>query len=140
MSYYATIEGMITLKKPVVNDAILARISEFSPEFEPEVFSEDETSVTFWFGGYQRYYDDEIFDFLAEVETCTESGEITYVGEDNTLWRHYFDPEQKRWFEQNGYVEYEKEGKTITALQDHYEELRVGLEQASLQKSSSPER
>ena len=67
MSYYATIEGMITLKKPVVNDAILARISEFSPEFEPEVFSEDETSVTFWFGGYQRYYDDEIFDFLAEV-------------------------------------------------------------------------
>lgn len=140
MGYYATIDGEITLKKPVGIEAILDRISDFIYENEPEVSNETDDNVTFRFGGYQRYHDDEIFDFLAETETITVAGEITYFGEDNSLWRHYFDPSKKRWFEQNGHVEYESEGKTITSIQEHYAALRADVEQSLVRKRNEPER
>ena len=140
MGYYATMDGSITLRKPIAQETILERIGDFAYENEPEVTDETDRTVTFRFGGYQRYYDEEIFDFLAEIESATESGEITYFGEDNSLWRHYFDPEQKHWVEQNGYVEYEKAGKTIPAIQDHYAALHMAYGKANNAKRSKQER
>ena len=40
MSYYATMDGSITLRKPLVQETILDRIGDFAYENEPEVSPE----------------------------------------------------------------------------------------------------
>lgn len=116
MSYYATIDGMIELKREVDPNTIIERLNGFAAECGPEMMSSDDDSFTVYFGGYQNYCEDDILAFLADTAPHTVSGEVTYCGEENSFWRHYFDTNTGEWIEQNGFVGYEKEGKSISSL------------------------
>ena len=131
MSYYATIDGMITLRKEVDRDDTLKRLDSFLEECDPEIMSEEDENFTLYFGGYQNYDDDAIRRFLADIQPYTISGVITYCGEDNSLWRHFFDPSNKIWVEQDGYVAYEDNGKSVESLIEHTVKQKKDIEIAT---------
>lgn len=130
MSFYATIDGMITLRKEVDKDGILKRLDSFLEECDPEIMSEEDENFTLYFGGYQNYNDDSIRHFLVDIQPNTIAGVITYCGEDNSLWRHFFDPHSKVWVEQDGYVAYEEDGKSVVSLIEHEDNQKKTIEKA----------
>ncbi len=130
MSYYATIDGMITLRKEVDRDEVLKRLDSFLEECDPEIMSEEDENFTLYFGGYQNYDDDAIRCFLVDIQPHTISGVITYCGEDNSLWRHFYDPSSKVWVEQDGYVAYEDNGKSVESLIEHAAKQKIDIENA----------
>ena len=140
MSFYATFDAMITVPKSVDKDAIIQRIKD---TFDiPEVWTDDkaESSFDLWFGEYAKYNEDSIYTFLAEIEPYTISGEITYTGEDSSNWRHVFDSETHQWMEQEGYVAYREDGKTIKDSIAFLEELSKQMRDPFSNETSEPER
>lgn len=122
MSYYATVDGMITFNNEADRSVITERLNNLFNECGPEIMTEEENGFTVCFGGYQNYREDEICRFLAEIVSQTESGEITYCGEDNSLWRHLFDSAENAWIEQDGYIEYAESGKPVKSIIEKYDE------------------
>lgn len=123
MGYDASFDALITVSKSVDKEAIIERIKD---AFDiPEVWTDDkaEKSIDLWFGEYARYNEDSVYAFLAEIEPYTISGEIIYTGEDSSNWRHVFDSESHEWIEQEGYISYKEEGKTIKQSIAYHEEL-----------------
>lgn len=64
-----------------------------------------------------------IYAFLTEIEPYTISGEIIYTGEDSSNWRHVFDSEAHEWVEQDGYIAYQENGKSIKQCVVYLEDL-----------------
>ena len=123
MGYDASFDALITVSKSVDKEAIIERIKD---AFDiPEVWTDDkaENSFDLWFGEYARYNEENIYAFLVEIEPYTISGEIIYTGEDSSNWRHVFDSESHEWIEQEGYISYKEEGKTIKQSIAYLEEL-----------------
>ena len=89
---------------------------------------------------HAKYDEDSIYAFLAEIEPYTVSGEITYTGEDASNWRHVFDSETHRWVEQEGYVAYREDGKTIKESIAFLEELSKQMRDPVSNEASEPER
>lgn len=140
MSFYATFDAMITVPKSVDKEAIIERIKD---AFDiPEVWTDDkaESSIDLWFGEYAKYDEDSIYAFLAEIEPYTFSGEITYTGEDSSNWRHVFDSETHQWVEQEGYVTYREDGKTINESMAFLEELAKQMREPNSDNTAELER
>ena len=140
MSFYATFDAMITVPKSVNKDTLIQKIKD---AFDiPEVWTDDkaESSFDLWFGEYAKYNEDSIYTFLAEIEPYTISGEITYTGEDSSNWRHVFDSETHQWMEQEGYVAYREDGKTIKESMAFLEELAKQTRELLSAGTSEPER
>lgn len=122
MGYYANYSGTITTKPMSQQDVkrFLAAIDSEEitgllteaptpyafEQWEVTAVSSDENSIAYeisiW--GDEEYYDDDVRRFLNAIALYTESGEIEYNGEDNTLWRFAF--RDGEWYEDNGYVSY----------------------------------
>ena len=140
MSFYATFDAMITVPKSVDKEAIIQRIKD---AFEvTEVWTDDKAEKSFdlWFGEDARYNEDSVYAFLAEIEPYTISGEITYTGEDASNWRHVFDSETHQWMEQEGYVAYREDGKTIKESMAFLEELAKQNRELFSNDTAEPER
>lgn len=140
MSFYATFDAMITVPKSIDKDAIIQRIKD---AFDiPEVWTDDkaENSFDLCFGEDARYNEDSVYAFLAEIEPYTISGEIAYTGEDASNWRHVFDSETHQWLEQEGYVAYREDGKTIQESMAFLEELAKQMREPISDKTAEPER
>jgi hypothetical protein len=140
MGYDASFDALITVSKSVDKEAIIERIKD---AFDiPEVWTDDKTESSFdlWFGEYAKYDEDSIYTFLAEIEPYTISGEITYTGEDASNWRHVFDSETHQWMEQEGYVAYREDGKTIHESMAFLEELAKQTRELLSAGTSEPER
>ena len=140
MGYDATFDALITVSKSVDKEAIIERIKD---AFDiPEVWTDDkaESSFDLWFGEYAKYDEDSIYTFLAEIEPYTISGEITYTGEDSSNWRHVFDSETHQWVEQEGYVAYREDGKTIRESMAFLEELAKQNRELFSNDTAEPER
>ena len=140
MSFYATFDAMITVSKSIDKEAIIERIKD---AFDiPEVWTDDKAENIFdlWFGEYAKYNEDSIYTFLAEIEPYTISGEITYTGEDASNWRHVFDSGTHQWLEQDGYVAYREDGKTIRESMAFLEELSKQMRDPISDETSEPER
>ena len=140
MGFYAVCDALITVPKSVDKEAIIQRIKD---AFEvTEVWTDDkaEKSFDFWFGEDARYNEDSVYAFLAEIEPYTISGEITYTGEDASNWRHVFDSETHQWMEQEGYVAYREDGKTIHESMAFLEELAKQTRELLSAGTSEPER
>lgn len=123
MGYDATFDALITVSKSVDKEAIIERIKD---AFDiPEVWTDDkaENSFDLWFGEYARYNEESIYAFLTEIEPYTISGEIIYTGEDSSNWRHVFDSENHQWVEQDGYIAYQENGKSIKQCVVYLEDL-----------------
>ena len=140
MGYDASFDALITVSKSVDKEAIIERIKD---AFDiPEVWTDDkaESSFDLWFGEYAKYDEDSIYTFLAEIEPYTISGEITYTGEDASNWRHVFDSGTHQWMEQEGYVAYREDGKTIKESMAFLEELAKQMREPNSHEISEPER
>ena len=140
MGYDASFDALITVSKFVDKEAIIERIKAV---FDiPEVWTDDKAESNFdlWFGEYAKYDEDSIYTFLAEIEPYTISGEITYTGEDSSNWRHVFDSETHQWVEQEGYVTYREDGKTIKESIAFLEELSKQMRDPFSNETSEPER
>ncbi len=140
MGYDASFDALITVSKSVDKEAIIERIKD---AFDiPEVWTDDKTESSFdlWFGEYAKYDEDSIYTFLAEIEPYTISGEITYTGEDASNWRHVFDSETHQWMEQEGYVAYREDGKTIKESMAFLEELAKQNRELFSNDTAEPER
>lgn len=140
MGYCAVSDALITIPKSIDKEAIIQRIKDVFDV--PEVWTDDkaESSFDLWFGEYARYNEDSIYAFLAEIEPYTISGEITYTGEDASNWRHVFDSETHQWMEQEGYVAYREDGKTIKESMAFLEELAKQMREPNSNEISEPER
>ncbi len=71
-------------------------------DFDFDFTEHDACVVTL--SGNSRYYEDEVKDFLAELEPYLNSGEINYSGEDNAFWRFEF--RNGEWYYDLGHIEY----------------------------------
>ena len=96
MSYCTTYNGYIKINKPLPNELVSLGKDTF------ENFWCDENSIDF--GGYDRYDEDPVYEFLTKVAPYTTSGEIEYKGEDGNLWRFIF--EDGEWKEEDGRIIY----------------------------------
>lgn len=112
MGYYASFDGAIALSGEADHEKILESAESVFYE-NCNITDYTETGFFLYIGGYDRYRDDDIYAFLDEVTPYTVYGEITYVGDDNSNWRHIFEQEKKQWVEQNGRIEYEKAGTSV---------------------------
>lgn len=140
MGYDASFDALITVSKSVDKEAIIERIKD---TFDiPEVWTDDKAEKSFdlWFGEYARYNEDSVYAFLAEIEPYTISGEIIYTGEDSSNWRHVFDSESHEWIEQEGYISYKEEGKTIKQSIAYLEELAKQSHESFSKSNEEPER
>ena len=139
MGYSATFDGMIILSTKLDPLELQEKAQEV---FLNNVAVTDlcDHDYTLWLGGYERYLDDEVFAFLQHIRPYTISGEIEYCGDDNSLWRHVFDPERKQWLEQDGEVVYESDGQTIPDLMEQITRLQANMQPSQKSKESDHSR
>ena len=120
MSYYATQDGVIRLtltneEKEDLEQAIRDKYgyewgypgeyagSVYIDRIECELIPEGRSEEIYILGDV-KYRDDQIKEFLEILKPYTSAGEIDFVGEDNTLWRYWF--EDGVWYEEDGYIRY----------------------------------
>lgn len=140
MGYDATFDAFITVPKSVEKEAIIQKIKDAFGVVEVWTDDKADKSYDLWFGEYVRYNEEGIYAFLAEIEPYTISGEITYTGEDSSNWRHVFDSESHEWVEQDGYISYREEGRTIKQGIAFLEELAKQPRESFSHESSELER
>lgn len=111
MGYYADGNGCITFKRKLSENDI-SRIEEILNEaFEDVSVWERQDTGRYEadisdYGG--KYYEDSVINALASLaeEFELKSGEIEYVGEDQSLWRFIWRQKTNTWEEQTGHVVY----------------------------------
>ena len=98
MSYYANYSGNIKFSNIVPKELI----KEADEIFENFYYDENDGSADF--GGNDRYSEDDMYRYFEKITPYTLSGEIEYVGEDNSIWRFIF--KDGEWREESGRIEY----------------------------------
>lgn len=77
---------------------------------------EGEFNGTVDISGYNKYYDDSVDAFLEFITPFTTSGEITCVGDDDSQWGYFYDPQKKVWEERNGLTFYPSKDEVVRCL------------------------
>lgn len=63
------------------------------------------TSYEIGIWGDEKYYEDEVYQFLKAIAPFTTGGEIEYIGEDGEAWRFHF--RNGSWYEDRGRIVYD---------------------------------
>ena len=63
------------------------------------------TSYEIGIWGDEKYYEDEVYQFLKAIAPFTTEGEIEYTGEDGEAWRFHF--RNGSWYEDRGRIVYD---------------------------------
>ena len=71
-------------------------------DFDYGFATDDSCAITL--SGNSKYYEEDVKDFLAEIEPYMNSGEIEYSGEDETFWQFEF--RNGNWYYNIGYIQY----------------------------------
>lgn len=108
MGYYANGCGHITAKD-VDSYKKIRKMFGYNPGTNetPFDFWEDEDELTINISNDDKYYEDEVDDFLDSIIEFIKEGEIEYTGEDSCRWKFVFDTKTSRWYERNGRVIYD---------------------------------
>lgn len=111
MGYYASFGGQVKLNAEKLYkdgydtdekiEKIAAKIVDDTIEEDMTFFKDD---LSLQFGGDGKYYEDSWHEFLSAIKPYTESGEITFNGEDDWHWRFVF--KSGEWKEENGAIVY----------------------------------
>lgn len=102
MGYYANYSGGIYLTKCPEEAEHLGKDT-----FENFEVDADGSVVCMSFGGYEKYYEDTVYEFLDLIKPYTLRGSIEYKGEDDAMWRFVY--KDDGWEEQSGRIMYEDE-------------------------------
>ena len=122
MGYYAEFKGSITLN-PITATEEQDLISKYNEMYheeassfidicgwggERDVYVISKTDATVQYGldlyGDEKYYEEEVRAFLNLFLPCIESGEIDFIGEDDSIWRMIF--RDGHWDEESGAIVY----------------------------------
>ena len=109
MGYYATYYGNLrtrSLSEPE-KTALDLRLNYWSDEdifedFDYGFAADNTCAITL--SGNSKYYEEDVKDFLAEIEPYMDSGEIQYSGEDGEFWQFEF--RKGEWYYDIGHIEY----------------------------------
>lgn len=96
MGYYATGDGYLKLKSPLPDDVNY-------DIFEYHYCTDKDLSVSF----YDKYYENDVYDFCDEIAPYVEEGAINFVGEDNANWRFVF--RNNNWTEESARLVYDSD-------------------------------
>lgn len=76
----------------------------FDNVYISEENKDGKTSYILDINGFDKYRDDEVINFLANISEFVEEGEIEYAGEDYSRWRFHF--RNGEWYEDSGETVY----------------------------------
>ena len=109
MGYYASFDGIVILSTELDPLETMEKAEDIFSGYGDNVEMTDlcDTDFTLLIGGYENYHEEEIIEFLRSIEPYTISGEISYIGDDNSFWRQIYVPERKEWLDQVGEIVYE---------------------------------
>ncbi len=108
MGYYANGYGHITAKDAESYKKIRNMFGYIPGTNEtPFDFWEHEDELTIDISNDDKYYEDEVDDFLTSITEFITEGEVEYVGEDGCHWKYVFDFESSCWHERNGRIIYD---------------------------------
>lgn len=112
MSYYANGSGTITFKPGTTEDEINLILDKyFDYHFDDSELWTDQSvnRVVLDFNHHENYHGEVIDDLLRDLSPFVESGELDFIGEDNSMWRFRFDGEG--FEEENGDVIFESDAE-----------------------------
>ena len=98
MGYYADYNGYLCFKENPSNEVLSNLIDVFSYD------GFDKTSVSAYFSGHGKYYEDNVYEALLNVKPYIKDGEFIFNGEDDCHWRIKF--KNGSWDEENGDIYY----------------------------------
>ena len=117
MGYYASGSGYIDVGSACPSEQALRDLAEhgglgfqlsapnkYSPFYTIDVLHE-----------YGHYSEEGVTDFLSMAGRALQilGGEIEFAGEDDSHWRFVWNGKDRRWYEQNGSIEYDAPGRAI---------------------------
>ena len=123
MGYYATGSGSLTLNQEVPEDVQKKVYGLMEVDFYEFPKNSGSFMVDLW--NSDKYYEDDVLEALSLLRPYTKSGDISYRGEDECIWRFRFDPEKGDFVEETGVVTFDaKEALQNFSEQNWYILLR----------------
>ena len=113
-------QGSITLKKEFTVGKLVSMLFPRECMNHVQIDSTHEGEYTVSFKGMRDFCDQAVYHFLVYIERYTLGGEIWYVDKDFDVWRHFFDPEKKKWVEQEASCKFDSPGNIISGFLDDY--------------------
>lgn len=109
MGYFADAYGSVTLKSsldPNIDSMDLVGSIFENYDFKIE-YDEENNKV---FVNYDdKYREDSIANCLEELSPYIQKGQISFTGEDSSVWRFIFNPETEAWLYQEAVIDFDFE-------------------------------
>ena len=112
MGYYASSSGTIKVKEEPAEDTMKI----IKNAFENVDYYEKEKEVDVC--GYEKYYEESVYDALEAIKPITISGDIEFKGDDDYFWRFYF--KDGNWIEESGKIYYESDLPTVKTDKEEF--------------------
>ena len=112
MGYYASGSGTIKVKEEPAENTIKI----INNAFENVDYYEKEKEINIC--GYEKYYEESVYDAIEAIRPITISGNIEFKGEDDCIWRFYF--KDGNWIEESGEIYYESDLPTVKTDKEEF--------------------
>ncbi len=113
MSYNVKMDGVLVIDACIDMDILADTVNKTIYGDAVEAIEETDDQITLAVGSYGEYKEEVVCSLLKEIEPFTLSGEIDCFGEDNSIWRHYYDRSKHNWIKQTGSIKYDTGGTII---------------------------
>ena len=106
MGYYAHMDGIVRPTNDEAKEAILRFLSDQEYfEFLDVSDKNSEPKIQIW--QYEKYWEDEYYEFFDKTRGLIDNGLIECVGEDGEMWCFEKRTRGDEWTERNGWVVYD---------------------------------
>lgn len=107
MGYCADGSGFANLKRDADIAELKAKLDALDVWLNWRIYKD---SVDFY--DSDNYHEDETIEFLDTLAPYVADGEVNYTGEDGSIWRFRFDPDEQEWVEESATIDYNFESYT----------------------------
>lgn len=107
MGYCADGSGFANLKRDADIAELKAKLDALDVWLNWRIYKD---SVDFY--DSDNYHEDETIEFLDTLAPYVADGEVNYTGEDGSIWRFRFDPDEQEWVEESAAIDYNFESYT----------------------------
>lgn len=107
MGYCADGSGSATLKRDADIAELKYKLDALDVWLNWSIYKD---SVDFY--DSDNYHEDETIEFLDTLAPYVADGEVNYTGEDGSIWRFRFDPDEQEWVEESAAIDYNFESYT----------------------------
>ena len=108
MGYCANAGGSATIidgKREDLEKILEDKYGSYSPLDYDFFENKDENSIKIY--DSEKYYEEDTMEFLETIAPYITKGCLNYSGEDGSIWRFVFNPDTKKWDEQNAKISYD---------------------------------